>query len=166
MYVYIIVVFVALVALLISSTNYAELYNGIDKFRVVIDDFNCSIDEISGIINIEMNMTFIHNSSFSGFSLHSMIFELRYNSTSTPLLKTTVWFNREGVAPFSNITKEYDTDIYIQNDPVAQEFQDFSQQSEDISWTFSSLLRLYIFGGDSPGEITPPSFSFSTKSPV
>lgn len=166
MYAYLIAVLVALAALLISSANYAELYNAINKFKVMINDFNCNINEISGIINIKMNITLVHNSSFSGFYLHSMIFELRYNSTSTPLLKTTIWFNRESVAPFSNITEEYDTDVYIQNEPAAQEFLDFSEQSEDIYWTFSGIARLYIFGGDSPAEIVPPSFSFSTKSPV
>lgn len=165
-YVYFVPVLVALVAMLISSANYAELYNAINKFRVTISDFDCNIDQVNDIIEIVMNVTLVHNSSFSGFSLHSLIFELHYNNTAIPLLETVIWFDKEAVAPFSNTTKRYDTDVYAQNEPTAQEFLDFCQQSEEIFWTFSSIIRVYVFEGDSIVEITPPLFSFSTESPA
>jgi len=161
LYLYLIIVLIALIAMIVSSVNYAEMYRAISNFRVIVKDFYYNIDFVNKILQIDMNITLIHNSSFSGFTTHSLIFSLYYNNVSEPLAEGTIWLEKKPLAPYSNITENRELNINTQTEQVAEEFVNSYQQGEDISWTFSSTVRVFVFESDFPIEINPPPFSFS-----
>jgi hypothetical protein len=146
--------------MIVSSANYAELYTGISNFKVTVKDFYYNVDFINKTLKIQMNITLIHNSSFSGFSLHSLILRLYYNNVSDALTEGTIWLERKPLAPHSNITENYEVKINTQTEQTAKEFVNLYQQGEDISWTFSSTVRVLIFESDFPIDINPTPFSF------
>jgi len=147
--------------MIVASANYAELYKGISNFRVTVENFYYNVDFANRTLTMQMNLKLIHNSSFSGFSLHSVILRFYYNDVSEPLTQGTISFERKPLPPYSNITVNYEVKVNAQTEQIAKEFIDNYQQGEEIYWTFSSIVRVFIFQNDFPTDINPPPFSFS-----